>query len=73
MSNHATTEKKPGITERGARIYRNINLLGAAALVGIGTWIQPLALVANTLAAVDVLQAAGAEALLRSVKKRRKK
>jgi hypothetical protein len=64
---------KKALSERALQIYRDLNL-GAAVLWGAGAvLIPPAAPVFAGLAALDVVQAGGAEIVRRGVKKKRKK
>ncbi|HUS26767.1 MAG TPA: hypothetical protein VMY99_05470 [Nevskiaceae bacterium] len=68
------SNKKEGLSEKGLRFYRNINILGAVALGGVAVLAPPLiAVPAAALAGIDVLQAGGSELALRTVKKRKAK
>ena len=49
--------------ERGAKWYRNVNILAGFALLGAGVVFPEAAPVLNTLAFIDFAQALGAEAL----------
>jgi hypothetical protein len=68
-------EKSPneGVAERGSRFFRNLNAVGAVALVGVGIAVPAGAAAFNTLAAFNALQAGGFEAARRHFKKRRLK
>lgn len=57
--------------ERGSRFFRNLNAVGAVALVGVGIAVPAGAAALNTLAAFNALQAGGFEAARRHFKKRR--
>jgi hypothetical protein len=64
---------KEGAAEKGARWYRNFNAVGAVALFGVGVVVPPIAPAMNVLAAINVVQAAGGEAVRRHTRKKRKK
>lgn len=69
-------EKAPKIgdetaAERGSRFFRNLNAVGAVALVGVGIAVPAGAIALNTLAAINVAQAGGFEAARRHFKKKR--
>lgn len=65
---------KEGKTERLARLYRNINALGAAACFAAGAVLSGgVAVAANTLGAINLVQAAGGELARQSTKKRAKR
>lgn len=59
---------KVGLGERGARVYRNLNIVAAAALFGAGVVVPPIAPAMNVLAAIDLAQAGAAEVVVRSGK-----
>lgn len=64
---------KESKTEKGARWYRNVNALGAAACFGIGVLVPPTAPVMNLPGAINAAQAAGGEVVRRHAKKNKKK
>ena len=64
---------KTGVSEKAAKFYRDFNILGAAALFGIGLLAPPVAPAMNILAGIDVLQAGGGEIARRAAKKSRQK
>ena len=65
---------KASLPEKAASFYRNFNIVGAVALAGLGLLAPPAgALVLNSLAAIDVLQAGAGEYARRVAKKSRKK
>ena len=59
------------LTERGSRLFRNLNVVGAVALFGVGIAVPAGAVALNTLAAVNAAQAGGFEAARRHFKKKR--
>ena len=72
MSEKGPAKSKEGKTEKAARWYRNFNALGAVAMYGIGVVAPPVAVAANVLAAINVVQAAGGEVVRRKAKKKRR-
>lgn len=59
------------VAERGSRFFRNINIVGAVALVGVGIVVPAGAAVLDGWAALNALQAGGFEAARRHFKKKR--
>ena len=70
-------EKMPqtdeGAAERGSRFFRNLNAVGAIALVGVGIAAPAGTVVFNTLAAINAAQAGFFEAARRHFKKKRQR
>jgi hypothetical protein len=65
---------KESTSEKAARLYRNLNAIGAIALGGLAIFAPPIAAGAlGGLAGLDVLQAGGAEVYRRHRKKKRLK
>jgi hypothetical protein len=64
--------EKEGAAERTARIFRNLNAVGALALGGAAVLMPPLAAPLGVLAAIDVAQAGGFEVARRWAKKKRR-
>ncbi len=62
-----------GGAEKVGLFYRNFNAVGAVALLGVGVIAPPIAPVANVLAGINVVQAAGGEWFRRVARKRRLK
>ncbi|MBC7546245.1 hypothetical protein H7171_00695 [Candidatus Saccharibacteria bacterium] len=65
----AEKQKKSGIGERGLKLYRNFNAVGAIALFGVGVVLPVIAPVTNVLAGINVLQSGAAQGLLSITKK----
>lgn len=65
--------KEPWTSEKAARIYRDINLLGAIAAEGAAVVVAPLAAPLHAWAIINIVQAAAAEVVLRNRKARRLK
>ncbi|MBL8121400.1 hypothetical protein JNM87_01485 [Candidatus Saccharibacteria bacterium] len=68
------SEKPPrgNKTEKAARFYRDINVIGAVACFGFGILVPPVAIAANALGALNLAQAAGGEIVRRAATKRKK-
>lgn len=74
MSEKETKGKnKESSAERGSRVFRNINAVGAVALGGAAIVAPPLAAPLWALAGLNAVQAGGFEAARRIAKKRRLK
>lgn len=72
MSEKHRQNKREGSVERGARFYRNVNVLGALALGGAALVAPPvLAAGLGVVAGVNLLQAAGAEVVRGYARNRR--
>lgn len=72
MSEKHRQKNKEGSVERGARFYRNVNVLGALALGGAALVAPPvLAAGLGVVAGVNLLQAAGAEVVRGYARNRR--
>ncbi len=62
-----------GAAERGSRFFRNLNAVGAVALVGVGIAAPAGAVAFNALGAINALQAGAFEAARRHFRRRRQK
>jgi len=67
----AKTSEKETATEKGARLYRNLNLAAAAGELAVAAVIPVAAGVLTGLAALNAVQAGGAEWVRSSAKKNR--
>ncbi|HEX5456605.1 MAG TPA: hypothetical protein VFW77_04570 [Candidatus Saccharimonadales bacterium] len=67
------SKNSEGVAERGSRFFRNLNVVGAVALLGVGIAVPAGAAALNTLAALNAAQAGGFEAARRHFKKKRLK
>jgi hypothetical protein len=59
------------VAERGARFYRNLNLLAALATESVAVLIPPLSVPFTALTGLNLAQAGGGEFVRRGAKKRR--
>jgi hypothetical protein len=65
---------KEGAAEKGSRILRNVNVLGAVALAGLAIVLPPaVAPAAGVWAGINAAQAGGFEAARRHFAKKRRK
>ena len=64
---------KEGMTERGAKLYRNFNAIAAVAMGGLAVIVPVGGVVFGGLAALDVAQAGAGEWARRAAKKKRLK
>ena len=64
---------KEGLPERGARIYRNFNTIGAVVLGGLALVVPVGGAVLGGLAGLNAVQAGAGELVRRSAKKSRLK
>lgn len=69
-SNEATSQN---VGEKGARFFRNINALGAAAIGGAALLIPGPNVILASWAGINAVQAGGWEIFRRAAEKRRKK
>lgn len=71
MASHAERAPKEGKAERAARIFRNLNAIGAVAAYGVGLAVPAVGVPLTAYAAWNAAQAGALELGRRHLKKRR--